>query len=131
MTVCTPCQTAARLAKWLTSNPGKKNEYNRKWSAANPERERAMKDEWQRNNKAYCAHKTMKYLAQKKKAMPPWADVEKIKAIYQACPKGHHVDHIIPLQGRLVTGLHVESNLQYLPAYDNRSKSNKFHEGNA
>ena len=57
---------------------------------------------------------------------PKWADNAKIKDIYLNCPTGYHVDHIIPLQGELVSGLHVEYNLQYLPAKDNLSKSNKF-----
>ena len=38
----------------------------------------------------------------------------------------HHVDHIIPLQGRKVSGLHVFSNLRVIPGSDNVKKSNKF-----
>ncbi len=59
-------------------------------------------------------------------AMPLWADLTKLKEIYTNCPEGYHVDHIIPLQGELVCGLHVENNLQYLIAEDNLKKSNKF-----
>lgn len=57
---------------------------------------------------------------------PSWADLEKIKEIYSKCPEGFHVDHIIPLKGVLVSGLHVENNLQYLPALDNIKKRNTF-----
>ena len=58
--------------------------------------------------------------------VPLWADLEKIKELYRKCPEGYHVDHIIPLQGKLVSGLHVETNLQYLLATDNLHKSNTF-----
>lgn len=58
--------------------------------------------------------------------VPSWADLDKIKEIYNNCPEGMHVDHIVPLQGDLVSGLHVENNLQYLTATENMSKHNKF-----
>jgi hypothetical protein len=63
--------------------------------------------------------------AKLKKATPSWANLDKIKEIYLNCPKGYHVDHIIPLNGVNVSGLHIENNLQYLLAADNLKKSNK------
>ena len=61
-----------------------------------------------------------------KHATPSWANKPIIKSFYAQCPKGYHVDHIVPLNGELVCGLHVENNLQYLLAKDNIEKSNKF-----
>lgn len=57
---------------------------------------------------------------------PIWANLDRIKDIYNNCPEGYEVDHIIPLRGKTVSGLHVESNLQYLPKHVNRLKRNKY-----
>jgi hypothetical protein len=57
---------------------------------------------------------------------PKWANRAKIREIYANCPEGYHVDHIIPLRGKYVSGLHIETNLQYLPAKENMKKHNTF-----
>jgi len=74
--------------------------------------------------KAYKTHYATKHMVAKRKQMPAWADEQKIKDIYANRPDGYHVDHIIPLQGELVSGLHVENNLQYLTPKENFSKHN-------
>jgi len=50
----------------------------------------------------------------------------KIEKIYNNCPEGYQVDHIIPLNHPKVSGLHVPWNLQYLSIDDNVKKNNKF-----
>ena len=75
--------------------------------------------------KAKMNAKTNKRRALKFNAIPKWSNLKKIKEIYKNCPKGYHVDHIVPLKGVNVCGLHVENNLQYLTAQENISKGNK------
>jgi len=77
------------------------------------------------DNKGYYKDKSNKRRAIKLRAIPKFANLDKIKEIYKNCPKGYHVDHIIPLNNPIVCGLHVEWNLQYLSAKENCSKSNK------
>lgn len=64
---------------------------------------------------------------------PPWADLKAIEAIYAEARETtrrtgivHHVDHDIPLRGRYVFGLHVETNLKIIPAQDNLRKGRLF-----
>jgi hypothetical protein len=71
--------------------------------------------------------------AAKLKRTPPWSDLDAMRAIYAEAARltaetgvPHHVDHEIPLQGRLVSGLHVPGNLQILTGVENSRKRNKF-----
>lgn len=73
---------------------------------------------------------TAKRHAARLRALPPWRgewDVTKAnEAIYEGAPQGMHVDHIVPLQGDAVCGLHVPWNLQILPPAENIRKGNRF-----
>lgn len=66
------------------------------------------------------------YIVKRCKRVPPWSEREQIRSFYKNCPVGHHVDHIIPLCGELVSGLHVLANLQYLPISENLKKGNSY-----
>jgi len=64
---------------------------------------------------------------------PSWSDKDLINIVYMQAKRisqiegiQYHVDHIIPLNGKLVSGLHVINNLQIITAKDNISKHNKF-----
>ncbi len=77
-------------------------------------------------NRSVGNARSAKRRAQKLNATPSWADFNAIREFYKYCPKGMAVDHIIPLQGKLVSGLHVDNNLQYLTSIENSSKHNTF-----
>lgn len=81
---------------------------------------------WRIDNLEQKAFKEATRRSNKLKRTPKWSNLEAIEKFYQSCPKGYHVDHIIPLQGKNISGLHVLENLQYLPALDNLKKGNKY-----
>ena len=51
-----------------------------------------------------------------------------IAEIYVNCPDDWHVDHIVPILGKTISGLHVPENLQYLPDWVNHMKGNRWEE---
>lgn len=89
-------------------------------------RARIKTAKWKQDNKksynAYLA--TCKKCI--KKATPDWVNKKHLEQIYRDCPDDRHVDHIIPLSNKIVSGLNVPWNLQYLPKIDNLIKGNKF-----
>ncbi len=67
-----------------------------------------------------------------RQATPKWADMKAIAAVYDqriemsaASGIPHHVDHIVPVRGKNVCGLHVHWNLRVIPGKENLSKSGK------
>jgi hypothetical protein len=95
--------------------------------------------EWASKNPHKVLEQSARKRATKLKRIPCWltdSDFKEIKQIYlnakeQSDKEGkkYHVDHIIPLRGKYVSGLHVPSNLRILLAEENLVKSNKFNLG--
>ena len=89
--------------------------------------------EYQASNLPLYAKANGKRRAIKIKAQPEWANHEAIALIYKQASYvslrtgvPHEVDHDIPLQGKYVCGLHVETNLKIIPMSENRKKSNLY-----
>jgi len=118
-----------RASLWYYDNTDRARDNSQRWADSNPESRRAIANRWSSNNREYCRANLATYKARKLSATPPWVNQSDIIEIYETCPDGHHVDHIIPLRHDLVCGLHVPWNLQHLPAYDNLTKSNRFEGG--
>lgn len=97
--------------KYYQENRGRLLEYRKQYIKKNPWFNRAASAK----NRALILQRT-----------PAWADLEEIKRIYRECPEGMVVDHIVPLRGKTVSGLHVHTNLQYLTREENGKKGNKY-----
>ncbi|CAB5079584.1 hypothetical protein UFOVP146_22 [uncultured Caudovirales phage] len=88
---------------------------------------------WKKNNSQKVAFYTAKRRASELKATPYWANDKLIQEYYDTANglsmltgEWHHVDHIVPLQGKTVCGLHVHYNLQVLTSKANLTKHNKW-----
>jgi len=57
------------------------------------------------------------------RATPKWVDIEEIATFYAKCPEGYQVDHIVPINGENVSGLHIMANLQYLSVEEHKAKT--------
>ena len=113
--------------KWKENNKEKILEAQRsKRENSREEYNRYMREYHQKNKAMRCRYINAHRRNRVKIATPIWADKQAIRQVYINCPKGYHVDHIIPLHGELVSGLHVLNNLQYLPANENLMKGNYF-----
>ncbi len=110
-------------------------EYAKAYQIHNAESIKAYKQQYRLDNLGKFANYSAKRRATKLQATPSWlttAQLDEIKnyyslasAITKTSKISYHVDHIVPLQGKNVCGLHVPWNLQIITATDNVRKNNK------
>lgn len=124
------------LNMWQKANVDKKKASNAKYRSKNLEKHSAYNREWFSNNKSKACEYAMRRYTSIKNRMPKWLtenDKWMIEQAYEVAVLRSnltgikwHVDHIVPLHGRNVSGLHVPSNLQVIPAVANCKKGNNF-----
>lgn len=146
----------AKTAAWYKLNKERKSAVNKTWLLANPEKTALYCKKWRSNNpdkakrdyKKYCLQnkdklcaKAAKRRAYLKQRIPNWLtekQKQQIDYFYHVASEfkswtkvNLEVDHIVPLYGKQICGLHVPWNLQIITKKENALKSNKLLQGGA
>ncbi len=143
--ICSKCNVEKKLNQFQSDKQGKwglrsycrncRYEYEKKYRDKNKTKKAQYIKQWKINNSGTVTSWAAKRRANKLNATPSWLTEEQLRDIKLFYAKStqlqqvtgikHHVDHIIPLQGKNVSGLHVPWNLQILTATENLKKGNR------
>ena len=124
---------------WLERNSELAKEIVRKssqkWYWSNWDKARAANKKWIKDNAEYVRAKNAAREALVLRSIPQWVDAAELEAIvgvYKLAKEKsrstgvrHEVDHIVPLRGRTVCGLHCLANLRVITANENTRKGNR------
>lgn len=147
---CAPCvasymkkyreNNAERIAtlkkEWVARNAEHKAEQDRRYARENPEKRRVARAKWDAKNPGATSAAKAAVTAARKKRVPTWLSADDrwmIAEIYDLAALRTerfgfvwHVDHVIPMNGKIVSGLHVPENLQVIPWKDNLTKGTRY-----
>lgn len=114
-------------------------ETRKRYYEANKEKQHTWTMGWVRKNRAVVNARNMEYHTKKVLGTPTWlndsmrSDIQqyymRANELTKSTGVKYHVDHIVPIRGKDVCGLHVPWNLRVITASENVRKSNKNIEG--
>jgi hypothetical protein len=132
--ICSSCNKILS-SDWKEQHCAENRLYNTKWQQQNKDKKLHNHKKWRQNNPNKVSSYASLRRAVKLQATPKWLKEEHYKQIesfywlaklqYELTDTKYEVDHIVPLKGKTVCGLHVPWNLQLLTERENRSKSNR------
>jgi hypothetical protein len=132
---CLVCRTK-HLVVWRKNNPESVKQHNTTQYVNHTEKIKAHVQKWAKENPAKVLTYTRAAQTKKRMRNPKWLTADEKWMIGQAYELAAlrtkmfgfswHVDHILPLQGKTVSGLHTPYNLQVIPGVENVRKSNSF-----
>jgi hypothetical protein len=126
----------ARVKDWQINNKDRIKKTAKNWVVNNPEKVAAKSKRWRLKNPDKVLESAVKSNLTRHRRVPSWLtkqdklDIQKTYALAKELTAAYgfpwEFDHIAPLRGRLVSGLHVPSNLQIIPKDQNRRKRNHY-----
>ena len=126
----------ARVKRWQTANKDKMRADAKAWQAANPDKVAAMKKRYRDAHPDKATALAVISVAKRAKRVPKWLTVDDKWMLTEAYALAKlrtkmfgfewEVDHIIPLRGERVSGLHVPTNVRVVPKALNRAKRNAY-----
>ena len=132
---CLACR-AEHLVKWRKENPAKVKQHNSTQYVNHPQKIKDNVKKWSKKNPIKVLAYSRISHTKRQMRYPKWLTKDDHWMIEQAYELAAlrtkmfgfswHVDHIVPLQGELVSGLHTPYNLQVIPGMENMRKANNY-----